>query len=510
MGQYANLTNLPTKGVDLSAVTQAASQSPLLSGARGSGNTLPSSGNPSTSLYNAGQVSQVGKTFADYGQKVGQVSIPGPGGQSSGGGQPQVAPGSYDPKSLSQDQRQQLWEFFGHKGIAPVGYGGESTPKNDPLVSGGNQITSFLPSFTPPPSPVSSATLTPKSASGATTMPTSLLTGGGVSGQAFQAPTLMANATKGLGNLSSIPSSVLGGILSNLQKFSSQPSFATQSFTDAGQPAGWVTAGSGTPKSVNQGDIERSQELGEMARDPLSGAIPGIAEKAGLSLLQRGAEIIPDVWKAAQPFIKKLPIVGAAGLGAQQLGRKESEGAYRNRQFGETTPEGDFKATPKGTTPATSKNILGNIAPKDAPQAIVAAIREPKKMDDVVAGIASEEVKPVIISMMQTATQQGDMDTAQKLLAIYNGVQKQINFNNMIQQAVTAISAGFGTPNAPGVTEARLPQVQQGVGQGLEGQPPSMPGFNQAQGQGVQQMPFRLPTVETQQQRPLLNPFMGA
>lgn len=36
-----------------------------------------------------------------------------------------MEPGSYDPKSLSQDQRQALWEYFGHTGIAPAGYGGE-------------------------------------------------------------------------------------------------------------------------------------------------------------------------------------------------------------------------------------------------------------------------------------------------------------------------------------------------------------------------------------------------
>src|SRR3990167_9810911 len=38
-----------------------------------------------------------------------------------------IALGSYPATSLSQDQRQWLWEQFGHTGTAPAGYGGEST-----------------------------------------------------------------------------------------------------------------------------------------------------------------------------------------------------------------------------------------------------------------------------------------------------------------------------------------------------------------------------------------------
>lgn len=45
------------------------------------------------------------------------VSSSGPGG---------IRPGSYPPQSLSQDQRQWLYEYFGHSGQAPVGYGGEN------------------------------------------------------------------------------------------------------------------------------------------------------------------------------------------------------------------------------------------------------------------------------------------------------------------------------------------------------------------------------------------------
>ena len=36
-----------------------------------------------------------------------------------------ISPGSYDPQSLSEGDRQSLWNYFGHQGTAPVGYGGE-------------------------------------------------------------------------------------------------------------------------------------------------------------------------------------------------------------------------------------------------------------------------------------------------------------------------------------------------------------------------------------------------
>ena len=43
-----------------------------------------------------------------------------------------ITPGSYDPTSLSQEDRNYLWRHFGHSGEAPVGYGGEN-PTSDML-----------------------------------------------------------------------------------------------------------------------------------------------------------------------------------------------------------------------------------------------------------------------------------------------------------------------------------------------------------------------------------------
>src|SRR5258708_14047595 len=48
----------------------------------------------------------------------------GPGGVHAGG--------SYSPQSLTQEQRQWLFQAFGHSGIAPDGYGGEPCGQNLP------------------------------------------------------------------------------------------------------------------------------------------------------------------------------------------------------------------------------------------------------------------------------------------------------------------------------------------------------------------------------------------
>jgi hypothetical protein len=64
------------------------------------------------------------------------------------------APGSYDPQSLTQQQRNELYWAFGHSGEAPVGYGGE-------YCSGGNMtLPSFINSSNSNPSSDSGVELT--------------------------------------------------------------------------------------------------------------------------------------------------------------------------------------------------------------------------------------------------------------------------------------------------------------------------------------------------------------
>src|SRR3990167_2169962 len=46
-----------------------------------------------------------------------------------------LQPGSYDPTRLTQEQRNWLWNYFGHQGQAPVGYGGENPIQAGPTAN---------------------------------------------------------------------------------------------------------------------------------------------------------------------------------------------------------------------------------------------------------------------------------------------------------------------------------------------------------------------------------------
>jgi hypothetical protein len=104
-----------------------------------------------------------------------------------------------------------------------------------------------------------------------------------------------------------------------------------------------------------------------------------------------------------------------------------------------------------------------------------------------------------------------------KLTDLHQAVQQNLNFQAQIGQIVTALSAGFGTQNAPGVTEARMPMIEQGIGQGLTGQTPNQmipdqQGQNlpNQQGNQIPYLPTNLQTANpVQQQRPPISPVMG-
>ncbi len=74
-----------------------------------------------------------GQASVGYGgEPCGQTPPPAPPAEPSFGcattetGPDGIHVGGYDPTSLSQNQRQWLWERFGHPGTSPVGYGGEN------------------------------------------------------------------------------------------------------------------------------------------------------------------------------------------------------------------------------------------------------------------------------------------------------------------------------------------------------------------------------------------------
>jgi hypothetical protein len=60
----------------------------------------------------------------------------------SGTGPRGIPAGGYNPQKLTQEQRQWLWEKFGHSGTAPVGYGGE--PCNPDFGSGDENFKAFV------------------------------------------------------------------------------------------------------------------------------------------------------------------------------------------------------------------------------------------------------------------------------------------------------------------------------------------------------------------------------
>ncbi len=68
-----------------------------------------------------------------------------------------ITPGNYPPQNLTQDQRQWLYQFFGHSGQAPAGYGGEdcqSQIQSQPQVQPPQAPQPGQPAQPPPPPPL--------------------------------------------------------------------------------------------------------------------------------------------------------------------------------------------------------------------------------------------------------------------------------------------------------------------------------------------------------------------
>lgn len=519
MGQFANLTNLPTQGVNLTNVTQAAAQSPNMQQGKGNSNAISTNtggGNPNTSLVNAGQVSQMGKNFANYGAQNGQVSIPGPGGGGGGGGGPSLPMGgSGDANGNGGDPNNPLTNL---KAIAAAGQLNpfqqseyerllkqEQGPPPPPLNF--SNMPTIPPLAAPPPSPVASAQLNLPSASGATALPQGLSgNGAGVQGQSFNANTLMSDAVKGLQNVTSLPASVIGNLVQSLQNWGSSvfseptnPTLPTQKSTtqlksepNPGNPVP-------TPEQTPQNTPQQLLKTGLTGQPIHTGA--GGFQDVGLS-----------------EFLSSL--LPGGGLTNKQGGSmlktelnpsgNSASGAYNQdtRQFGQGTDIGGFTPNQPGT-PATMKNLSGNLQGNQAQSAVQAYMTGGAKLADVSAGIASPEGLQTVNKMAAQALKQGDMESVSRLATLHHAVEQQLNFITQVGQIVTALSAGFGTPNAPGITEQRTPMVEQGVGQSLESQ--FQPQFSQGApgGSGAQLMPVRLPQFnETQQNKPILNPFM--
>lgn len=545
MSEYAtlpsNIAKQLSKGVDMSKVTQAASQGNL--SGQGYSNAAISS-NPSTSISIAGKSPYPALT--QYGQQnlqgmpVQGPSLPG-GGGPSGSGPGGISVGSYEATKLSQDQRQWLWEQFGHKGPAPVGYGGESAAQQQ-VFAPQTPTLPPLPSFVPPPTPVQGTTMQPKSASGATSAPTSLSTGGGVAGQAFGALTQAGQALSGLGNISSIGNSLIKSLQSIPQGVSQAIGTFAPQFTSGAQATGSQTQGSTqqlksyNPQADTGGAVDPLSAAREWAMSqPGSSIARNIAESigpatnlAGLvtgarglvkggigaakSLIGGGAEEAGGFGSALKKGVGGL-FAGLAGSLGEQAGERMggtpvSEGTYNQQTRALTTPQG------LPTNIASMQNLSGNVTDRGQTQQLASAVLSGQaKQSDVVPQIANQEGLSTVAQMLNQAVKTGDMGTVSRLASLHDAVSSQIQFINQIGQIVTALAAGFGTPNQAGVTEARLPMMEQGIGQALTSAP--QPYYPYQQGvmsdQDIQRLPYQLPTMsQTQQNRPVLKPFMGS
>ncbi|MBK8033800.1 MAG: hypothetical protein IPK17_30740 [Chloroflexi bacterium] len=67
----------------------------------------------------------------------------------SGNGPSGIVAGGYTPQNLTQEQRQWLWDMFGHSGTAPVGYGGEPCERPTPTPAPPQPTSAAQPTHIP-------------------------------------------------------------------------------------------------------------------------------------------------------------------------------------------------------------------------------------------------------------------------------------------------------------------------------------------------------------------------
>lgn len=92
--------------------------------------TLPSTSPPEkiaqAKTYQAQQAQNMLRAAQDKLKQSAEPIKSAPVNQASSAISGNIQPGSYPAASLNQEQRQWLWNYFGHSGAAPIGYGGES------------------------------------------------------------------------------------------------------------------------------------------------------------------------------------------------------------------------------------------------------------------------------------------------------------------------------------------------------------------------------------------------
>jgi hypothetical protein len=484
-----------------------------------------------------------------------QITNPSASGGSSGGsgtGPGGISKGSYNPASLTQDQRQWLWNQFGHTGTAPVGYGGESTTPAGP-VSTGNQITKLAPML--PTTAAPSASMVPtKGVSGATTTPSAVGTqGGGGVGQAFGLPNAATKATGGL-QLPGLPSNILSqlssgvqGIGNNIGSFLSslggqpsatqgqQPATALKSVVsnigqDVSQVGNQIGQGmaqltknaqqnlgqSGSPAQDLQSASGPAPTLGKgltgQPPHPGSWTIPGLnipINDVGISEIIHA--MVSPGWQTSGSLHN--PIAYAA-LNTPAMGTKNALQNYSVKPGAQgASPTLGSTAMSTGTS-ASEGALQGNITdPNQVKQVLQGVSQGSISPQQAASAITNQQAPAAINQAIDVAQKSGDMQAVGRLSQLGQAVNQQLQLINQIGAQILGIAQGYG-PQSSQLTAARMPMIQQGVGQALTGQTPNQLAAAQMPSQQGSQIPYMPPTLQTatpnQQNTPVLKPFMGA
>lgn len=420
-----------------------------------------------------------------------------------------VRKGDYDPRTLSQDQRQWLWEKFGRSGTAPAGYGGERPPAP--------------PAPPPPPAPVMPPQTQIKPVG--STAPATAITGTGAVGQgAFGATTQAGLAGKSL----QLPGLDLG---SPTAAPSADTTQETKDWFNQLPLAERLARQLALPTLAATG--LGAGALGAGILPILAGAArfaPGVSGLGGLlnraaPTVSKAQSVLPEVESVAQKGLPPGKIaglgLGTAGLGTGLANASGAGAGFNPRAVGtpkaitneQITPEGRLQMTPAQRPMASQQQLQGTIPVEQHGQVLQMYNTGQISKEDAVSAIASPEAKQSIGKMINTAVKAGDFQAASRLADLAPAIDEQLALINQIGQMVLATSRGFGTPNAPGVTEARMPMVQQGVGQALttprldfSSSPVSMPSASLTQ-PGVPQ--YRPRFDEVQQNRPPIFPYFN-
>lgn len=376
----------------------------------------------------------------------------------------------------------------------------------------------------PPAAPVPQSTVAAKPV-GSTAAPGSTGTGGGVAGQAFPATSQLGLGTKGLQIAGLAPQAVSAQMAPTLPKGQPtgiSPEFVSRLAQSTGANTQQVPIVGGVIKAIDdwnkfQKDFRVGSwglpELGitEKIQQGLSNMFPNAVQDT--RTMEGGSSLLKP--RTYEQELLRLPEYKGGNYGTQEEFMKGQIADINKQAIG--TPQAITKSvlgaqgiqqTPIKNPLANPATLSGSIPAEQHPQAIQSFLSGQSPIETVASAIASPQALQTIGVMFNQAQQTGDTQTAQQLANLHSGVQQQLNFINQITQMVSALSAGFGTPNAPGVTEARTPMVQAGIGGALT--TPSMAqATGGAAGQNVQMWTPQLPTAPTERNKPVFNPYMG-